>query len=109
MTDTSMVERVAKAASSHFVRMWGRAALYAVLKGENWDGPPVKDGLPEQEAYALARTLNARAAIEAIREPTLNQSLVGMAALMEITGHAFDPDDADPIWKAMIDAALSET
>ena len=57
--------------------------------------------LAEQEKEAFPNNLNlARAAIEAMREPTFAMNVAGRDSL-ESSGHFA------PAWRAMIDAALS--
>lgn len=119
---SEMLDRVTQAIGTYFFRMWASTTSYAVMKGEAWDGPPVKAGLTMSEARDLAFRLNAEAAIEAMREPTEEMLSAAASALKrhidalphevrclskEKGGVVFvGPLEKHGIrWRAMIDAA----
>ena len=62
--------------------------------------------MPEGKSYPLwhARTQQARAAIEAMREPTADMVAIALPSLSCAYGH--EPEDAAVVWAAMVDAAL---
>ena len=69
--------------------------------GGAWDGGSYNRGKPAWTAWSD----DARAAIEAMREPSEGM----IKAADEDTPDVLTPFDARDIWTAMIDAALSET
>lgn len=85
MSDSSMIERVGLAI--------GIACKATGLRGEIWIAP---------EQQELARTV-ARAAIEAMREPTY--AMCDGPRKFDLVDFRMDASD---IWQSMIDAALSE-
>lgn len=84
----SMIERVARA-------MWLKKEALTAPPRVSWENAEPKD-----RDFMLAV---ARAAIEAMREPSEAVTLAGEVAIE--TAGSFHTND---IWKAMIDAALSE-
>lgn len=102
MTD-SMIERVAermferRRVKNPFAHqaIWGGPISYAEVKEGIAAGHLVEHALDEVKA-------DARAAIEAMREPT--EAMVNTP-----TVDAYENCAADMIWRSMIDAALKET
>lgn len=82
----SMIERVARAICEE--------------RGEGWDASN------EDERASWRET--AVAAIEAMREPTEGMCWLGQTALDEECEPSMMGPAPAPIWRAMIDAALSE-
>jgi hypothetical protein len=110
---SEMIERVALASQSYAV-MYSHETVGDDLRTVNrqWqvyrmeqatrDKPPTVFEASFTEkgaAYALCARLNARAAIEAMREPTEAMLNFGVIQDMDVTD----------IWQAMIDAALKPT
>ena len=86
-TEQNMVERVAKA-----IYLDG----YRILGG-NWDAVNLKDRIPVWYP-------RARAAIEALREPTEEMMMAGNGP----ANRSEWPTSPKDVWKAMIDEALKE-
>jgi hypothetical protein len=97
-----MVEKVARAIRTYGVRIWGAPHLYAVIRGDKWD-TPIMSGMTCEIANIEAAKLNARAAIEAMHEPT---------EAMHKAGNAADCHSGEcgsyVTWQAKLAAALKE-
>lgn len=87
----NMVEKVARAMAARDSGPEG-SSLFKTHWGEFGDG--YKE--------------SARTAIEAMREPTEQMVLPGFDALMELDARTGEDYGIESIWRAMIDAALSE-
>jgi hypothetical protein len=89
---SEMVERVAEAIVAEMVRQCGT--------------PPPKDPTLSEGAIKVAR-----AAIEAMREPSNRMKGAGdrMRTHLDDEPHPFEINDSVAIWRAMIDAAIEPT
>ena len=87
MSDIPMIERVAK-------------AMHEKALSDGWDGPPWEDYTQERREQALGL---ARAAIEAMREPSEKVWYTGIEAR-----DANEDGSVLIIWEAMISAAFQE-
>lgn len=68
-----------------------------------WD--ELQSSLPGQAEFFREQ---ARAAVEALREPSAHMSVEGHEAAEKALGAMFHYPLADPVWQAMVSALLSE-
>lgn len=99
----TMLERVAKASTRYYVS-WKSFGVYAICDSENkWDDPPVSIlHKKERDAFDQCRLMNARAAVEAMREPT--EDMVGALQLFGVW-----TENAALCCEALVRAILNET
>jgi hypothetical protein len=103
MSEMGMVERVERALRTYAVRIWGAPHLHAIVRSDDWDNP-IKSGFASiVDAHNEAAAMNARAAIEAMREPTDEMEVAGTEQWL---CEAAMEDRSGANWRAMIDAAL---
>lgn len=106
MAEMSKIEEVARAIEPNAFRLFENMRDYCLRSGDG-----------EAEALSTAEWAHgkdverakekARAAIEAMQEPTANMSMKGLVQ-SERDDINLTPEEVDDIWGAMIDAALSE-
>lgn len=104
MGEMTMLDRVAAAMERYYVSLWhevtGRGVWWLVLdRDKSLDA--VFRGHSQEEAREFCRKANARAVVEAMREPT-------EAIYLARPVHIHDREDWRRIWQGAIDAALTE-
>lgn len=81
------VEEVARAINTFYARMWGSTLSWAVFDSrEDWNCNPVRGPMRESEAIDLARRMNARAAIAAMKGPSEAMMTYGKRAFKDVDG-----------------------